>query len=296
MPCSKLTFYLSLVEPRAPRDPGATLLKALQKAHNGVQQKLSTVTVTEKVQISELNDFLQRLRNTIKADGLNHVQLQQTAIEAEFDKPYNGEGSYPLITVLGGRIDGKGWLEQLKVKERSDAKTLIQLARGCGLLQRSDKAFTAHTNKIMKMLYEVVNVAKDFSIDLDETWKKKWAGMVKTGQVTQLERKIIDVVINHHKKARDMGVNAKTVHAQFAKQFQDAMHPAMKKLYNQASGARSITNLGELSIENKDPDPVDPSPPEEGEDAGGEAAVDAAAPVDNPPELQPVEEASVEER
>ena len=292
----KFTCYLSLVEPRAPRDPGATLLKALQKAHNGVQQKLSTVTVTEKVQISELNDFLQRLRNTIKADGLNHVQLQQTAIEAEFDKPYNGEGSYPLIKILGGQIDGKGWLDQIKEKEKLDAKTLIQLARGCGLLHRSDKAFTAHTNKIMKMLCEVVNVAKDFSIDLDETWKKKWAGMVKTGQVTQLERKIIDVVINHHKKARDMGVQAKHEYAKFAKHFQDAMHPAMKKLYNLASGARSITNLGELSIENKDPDPVDPSPPEEGEDAGGEAAVDAAAPVDNPPELQPVEEASVEER
>ena len=93
-----------------------------------------------------------------------------------------------------------------------------------------------------------------------------------------------------------MSVNAKTAHAMFAKQFQDAMHPAMKKLYNLASGARSITNLGELSIENKDPDPVDPSPPEEGEDAGGEAAVDAAAPVDNLPEVQPVEEASAEER
>ena len=86
------------------------------------------------------------------------------------------------------------------------------------------------------------------------------------------------------------------MHAQFAKQFQDAMHPAMKKLYNQASGARSITNLGELSIEDQDPDPVDPSPPAEGEDAGGEAAVDAAAPVDNQPELQPLEEASIEER
>ena len=144
--------------------------------------------------------------------------------------------------------------------------------------------------------HEVVNVAKDFSIDLDETWKKKWAGMVKTGQVTQLERKIIDVVIKHQKTPRDLSVNAKTVRAKFAKQFQDAMHPAMKKLYNLASGARSITNLGELSIENKDPDPVDPSPPEEGEDAGGEAAVDAAAPVDNLPEVQPVEEASAEER
>ena len=47
----EFTCYLSLVEPRAPRDPGATLLKELQKAHNDVQQKISTVTVTEKVQI-----------------------------------------------------------------------------------------------------------------------------------------------------------------------------------------------------------------------------------------------------
>ena len=70
----------------------------------------------------------------------------------------------------------------------------------------------------------------------------------------------------------------------------------MKKLYTQASGARSITNSGELSIEGQDSDPVGPSPPQQSEDAGGEAAVDAAAPVDNPPELQPVEEASVEER
>ena len=142
----------------------------------------------------------------------------------------------------------------------------------------------------------MINVAKDFSIDMDETWKKKWSGMVKTGQVTQLERNIIDVVINHHKKARDMGVQAKNEHAKFVKQFQDAMHPAMKKLYNLASGARSITNLRELSIENTDPDPVDPSPLEEGEDAGGETAVAAAPPVDNQLELRPNEQAGVEER
>ena len=113
------------------------------------------------------------------------MQLRQAAIEAEFDKPYNGEGSYPLIKILGGQIDGKGWLDHIKDKDKADAKTLIQLARRSGLLHRSDKAFTVHTNKILKMMCEVVNVAKDFSIDLDETWKKKWTGMVKKGQVTQ---------------------------------------------------------------------------------------------------------------
>ena len=78
-----------------------------------------------------------------------------------------------------------------------------------------------------------------------------------------------------------MGVQAKSASAKFAKQFQDAMHPAMKKLYTMASGARSITNLGELGIENSDPDPVDPSPLEEGEDADAEIAESAVPPVDN---------------
>jgi len=129
------------------------------------------------------------------------------------------------------------------------------------------------------MSSELVNLAREFGIILDGPWKIKWAAKVKTGQVTQLERKIIDVVINHHTSPRDLGVNAKTEHAKFAKQFQDGMHAAMKKLYKQAAGARDLSNLGELSIEGQDPDP--PTAEEEGVEGGdgsGQDAEGAAAP------------------
>jgi len=268
----KFTKYLAMSEPRAPQDPDAALLKELQVAHNEVQQQMKQVMPS--LSTSDINDFLQRLRNTISADGQNHVLLHKNAIEAEFDTPYNGEGSLPLIKILGGRTDGKGWLADLKDRDAPDARTLVQKARESGLLHRSDKAFTDHTNKVFAMFAEMVILARDFGVVLDGAWKVKWQNHVKTGQITQLERKIIDVIIKHHTTPREMGLNAKTEHAKFAKQIQDGMHGAMKKLYKQAAGSKTIGNLGELSIDGQDPDPLPPQEGAgEGEDGSGGAEV-----------------------
>ena len=74
-----------------------------------------------------------------------------------------------------------------------------------------------------------------------------------------------------------MAVHAKTEYAKFRNQFQEGIHPAMKKLYKQASGARNLTDLGDLSIEGQDPDPPEAAEGEEEGGAGSDFVAEGAA-------------------
>ena len=71
-----------------------------------------------------------------------------------------------------------------------------------------------------------------------------------------------------------MGRLAKEEYDKHPTQIQDGIHPAMKKLYSHAKGARTFEFTEDLTIEGKDADPSDEPEPEAGAFQEGEAPVE----------------------
>jgi len=254
--------YLAFPEPRPAQDPGATHLKDVKSAHTDLLEKCKKAM--KDLDFKDIETFANKMNSVVEADAKTHIENLKTIITNLFDGGYNGPGSLRYVDIVGGKEDGGHWSESLK--ERAQAKTVIQLARTSGLLKRSKIAFASHITIIRSNLLEARTLAKTFGVTIDDEWDKKYSAMEKQGQITHLESRIITLVIENYKKPQEMAKEVKLAFSNTPAQIRIHMHKAMTALFNAAKGSRNFDDLGDLTIDGKDEDPEAAAPQVEGND------------------------------